>query len=477
MTVFNDFMNNYSKPARTGLLLGAALLLIGLAAASWWLFTPRYQLLFGNLRESSAAEVTKSLAEWKVPYRFTDGGAGIEVPADQVYDTRMKLVSAGVPSGGHVGFELFDHSDFGVTEFAQRVNYQRALQGELERSIAALPGVEVVRVHLTIRRPGLFVGQDDSSKASVAITMTPGEALNAQQVGGIRNLVASAVDGLSPKAVVVLGPAGVLPGGSASGGDQGGLLAQNEEQAGYEARVRERISDLLSQVFHIQTYRVSVDVRLNFDQDHKVSEHLVEQGADGNGLLVRKHVSGAGAVAGAGVAAEAGKDSKDSKEAAATPKQEDLDYAHGTEREEYARAPGRVERLSIAVLVPPTLDDAQMERLRQLVTAAAGLDDKRGDRLEITSVSDAAIEATPTVASPRAPEPASGRDAFVGANDHAMRDRLPTMLLVLVGLAGLVVGVVVVLLFRPRQARLRAEERDAVLKKLRSWLAEDGTAT
>ena len=109
-----------------------------------------------------------------MPYRFTDGGTGIEVPADQVYDTRMKLVSAGVPSGGHVGFELFDHSDFGVTEFAQRVNYQRALQGELERSIAALPGVELVRVHLTIRRPGLFVGQDDSSKASVAITMTSG---------------------------------------------------------------------------------------------------------------------------------------------------------------------------------------------------------------------------------------------------------------------------------------------------------------
>jgi flagellar M-ring protein FliF len=436
---------------------------------------PRYQLLFGNLRETTAAEVTKSLAEWKVPYRFTDGGTGIEVPADQVYETRMKLVSAGVPSGGHVGFELFDHSDFGVTEFAQRVNYQRALQGELERSIAALPGVELVRVHLTIRRPGLFVGQDDSSKASVAITMTSGEILTAQQVGGIRNLVASAVDGLSPNAVVVLGPTGVLPGGSTrASGEQGGLLAQNEEQAGYEGRVRERISDLLSQVFHIQSYRVSVDVRLNFDQEHRVSEHLVEQGADGNGLLVRKHISGTVPVADANKDA---KDAKDPKETATTQKQEDLDYAHGTERDEFSRAPGRVERMSIAVLVPPTLDDAQMERLRQLVTAAAGLDDKRGDRLEITSVSEAAMGATRPTDGAAMPDATVMSATAQVSNDHSTQDRSPTLWLVLAAMFGLIGGGVLMVLFNPRPPRLRNAERDAVLKKLRSWLAEDGTAT
>lgn len=473
MTVFKEFLNGYGKPARAGLLIGIALVLVGLAVTLWWLFMPRYQLLFGNLRESTAAEVTKSLAEWKVPYRFTGGGTGIEVPADQVYDTRMKLVSAGVPSGGHVGFELFDHSDFGVTEFAQRVNYQRALQGELERSIAALPGVELVRVHLTIRRPGLFVGQDDSSKASVAVTMTSGEVLTAQQVGGIRNLVASAVDGLTPNAVVVLGPTGVLPGGSAgASAEQSGLLAQNEEQAGYEGRVRERISDLLSQVFHIQSYRVSVDVRLNFDQEHRVSEHLVEQGPDGNGLLVRKHISGTGPIA------DASKEAKDAKDIATTQKQVDLDYAHGTERDEFSRAPGRVERMSIAVLVPPTLDDAQMERLRQLVTAAAGLDDKRGDRLEITSVSEAAMGATrPTDGTPATPDATVVSAATQVPDDHSPQERSPTLWLVLAGMLGLIAGGVLVVLFNPRPPRLRNAERDAVLKKLHSWLAEDGTAT
>jgi flagellar M-ring protein FliF len=470
MTVFDEFFSGYSKSARAGLIAGAVLVALGLAVALWWLFVPRYQLLFGNMRESAAAEVSKSLADWKVPYRFTEGGAGIEVPADQVYDLRMKLVSAGVPSGGHTGFELFDHSDFGVTEFAQRVNYQRALQGELERSIAAMAGVETVRVHLTIRRPGLFVGQDDSSKASVAIGMAPGESLTPQQVGGIRNLVASAVDGLSPNAVVVMGPSGVLQGGATTSGEQSGLLAQNEEQATYETRVRERISDLLSQVFHIPTYRVSVDVRLNFDQEHHVNEHLIADGPDSNGLLVHRHTTNSGGMA----TTEEGKD----KEPVTIQRQEDVDYAHGTEREEIARAPGRVERISVAVLVPPSLDDAQLQRLRQLVVAAAGIDEKRGDQLEITSVSDGLASPTPITAESAREAGAPVAVAQTDREESVAPDwRTRFFWVALAGALGLLIGGVLVVVVRPRQPRLRADEREAVLKKLRSWLAEDGTTT
>jgi len=470
-----DFYNSYSKSARTGLLIGAALVLLGLIAALWWLFTPRYQLLFGNLRENDAAEVSKSLTDWKIPYRYTDGGAGIEVPEDQVYDTRMKLVSAGVPSGGHVGFELFDHSDFGVTEFAQRVNYQRALQGELERSVAALPGVESVRVHLTIRRPGLFVGQDDSSKASVAVTMTPGEMLTPTQVAGIRNLVASAVDGLAANAVVVLGPNGVLAGGANGGSGGDGLMAQNEEQSGYENRVRERISDLLSQVFHISSYKVSVDARLNFDQVHQVSEHLVAQGQDGNGLLVHKRTSHSGSVA---APASNASTAPAAPANGAAQSQDELDYAHGTEREEISRAPGKVERLSIAVLVPPTLSEAEMDRLRKLVTAAAGLDSDRGDRLEIGSINtgatgDATIDGNPIL---NANQPLGEKIAEPRAG-AAPPDRLMNPWFAVIGLLGLVLGWLLSKAWHPAPIKLRVEEREAVLTKLRTWLAEGGTAS
>jgi flagellar M-ring protein FliF len=464
MTAF-DFLNNYSKPARNGLLIGAALVLLGMAAAMWWLFSPSYQLLFGNLAESDAAEVTKSLSEWKIPYRFTDDGTGIEVPKDQVYDTRMKLVSAGVPSGGHVGFELFNDSDFGVTEFAQRVNYQRALQGELERSISALPGVESVRVHLTIRRPGLFVGQSDSSKASVAVTMTPGEILTPQQVGGVRNLVASAVEGLDPAAVVVLGPTGVMAGG-ASGGGQNTLLVQNEEQSGYEAHVRERISDLLSSVFHLQQFRVSVDARLNFDQIRKVSERLIPQGVDGNGLVVRKRTSRSGSTAPVGTAATP----------TPTQDQDETDFAHGTEREEISTAPGKVERLSIAVLVPPSLSTAELDRLRKLVTAAAGLDIERGDRLEIGAISDSDRKVTsPSVSPLLQPEPMA--PAIVERERSVPNGGTVSLglWLALAGVIGLAIGWLFAAARRPAPPKLRYEEREQVLLRLRSWLAEGET--
>jgi flagellar M-ring protein FliF len=454
------FLENFSGGARTGLIAGAVLVLLGMAMALWWLCSPSYQLLFGALQETDAAEISKSLTEWKVPYRYTADGSGIEVPKDKVYDTRMKLVSAGVPSGGHVGFELFDDADFGVTEFAQRVNYQRAMQGELERSISALPGVEKVRVHLTIRRPGLFLGQDDSSKASVAITMVPGEALTPQQVGGVRNLVASAVDGLDPAKVVVLGPGGVLAGNS--GGD-GSLLGQNEEQSAYEEHVRSRIADLLGQAFHLQSFRVSVDARMNFDQVHRVSEKLLAQGDDGNGLLVRKHSTRSPAPAAApGASAGSGAE------------QDDLEYAHGSEREEISTAPGKVERLSVAVMVPPTLSSPEIDRLRKLVTAAAGLDASRGDRLEIASIAmngeegeqagnillDPNSQPVP-VAKPLPKAQPLGGFGMIG------------LWLALAGVLGLLGGWAIGGMNKRREPlRLRQEEREQVVLRLRSWLAE-----
>ncbi len=461
MTVLSDFQNSFSKLARTGLIIGGIVILLAMAAALWWVFSPSYQLLFGNLKETDAADVTKALAEWKVPYRFSSDGTAIEVPADQVYDTRMKLVSAGVPSGGHVGFELFNDADFGVTEFAQRVNYQRAIQGELERSIATLPGVQSVRVHLTIRRPGLFVGQDDTSKASVTVGMQPGGAITPQQVGGIRNLVASAVEGLTPNAVVVLGPSGVLQGG-ASASSQDGLMAQNEEQSGYEARVQERVSNMLSQVFHLQSFRVSVDARMNFDKVHKVSERLISQGQDGNGLLVRKRASKTGGAATA-------------ENTAGQTQQDEFEYAHGTEKEEISRATGQVERLSVAVLVPPSLNASELERLRKLVFVAAGLDLERGDRLEITAVNASTKESSALENNPLLNSDESF-DSLAPATMEAKSAQfnIPWIMLAAVAVGFLIVGWVLALVFRSSPKKLRPEERDAVLLKLRSWLAEDG---
>lgn len=452
------FYASLTPSARLRLFLGAGLILLLTAALLWWIFTPRQQLLFGNLREADAAEIVASLNEWKVPHEITDNGASITVATDQVYETRMRLVSAGVPKGGHVGFELFNDADFGVTEFAQRVNYQRALQGELERTIASLPGVQTARVHLTIRRPGLFVGQQESSKASVAVALHPSEALSRQQVNGIRSLVASAVEGLAADAVSVLDSNGALLAGSSTGVAVAGLDERSEEEARLSERLRARIVDLLGQVLRSEEFRVSVDVALNFDSVRQVSERPLLQ-PDGTALLVRKRSNS----------------SDNADRNGRNQNQEDTEYVHGTAREEISRAPGRVERVSVAIVLPPTMDEFEVQRVRSLITAAAGIDMNRGDQLEVLRLgrgdrrwqTGATANDQVGVQAPLVP-PAATEESYFSANQLLNRKWL------LAAAGGLLLGLILAVGLQRRPRALRANEREAVLAKLRSWLAEGG---
>ncbi len=457
----SNFYHALQRPARITLILGVVLLLGLTVAALWWVLTPRQQLLFGNMNERDAAEVVASLNEWKVPHTITDGGAGITVDADTVYDTRMRLVSAGVPSGGHVGFELFNDSDFGVTEFAQRVNYQRALQGEIERTIAALPGVSSARVHLTIRRPGLFADQHDDSKASVALALQPGQRLSRNQINGVRSLVAASVEGLSPTQVSVLDSDGALLAGASNDGTADtDLLGHAEEDLRLENRLKARIEDLLGQVLHDGEFRVSVDATLNFDSVREVNERPLAPGADGTGVLANKRVKHS-----------AGGDGSQNQN------EEETSFVHGTARQEIARAPGRIESLAVAVIVPPTLEESEVERIRSLVAAAVGINESRGDRLEVSRLgrggrwNDVAAERS-------VPAPVVDGDAGRGASTMSplpARSTSSWLRWALIAAGGALLGGVLMLAVQKRPKRLSAKEREAVVAKMRGWLAEGGT--
>lgn len=359
------FYQSLAQGARRGLLAGLIVLALGTVAAMWWVFSPREALLFGNLKEADAAEIAAALEEWKIPHHFTADGTGIMVDEEQMHALRMRLVSAGVPRGGHVGFELFDDNEFGVTEFAQRINYQRALQGEIERTIATVPGVQSARVHLSIRRPGLFLADEAQSKASVALTLVPGTTLERKQVAGIRNLVASAVDGLQAQSVVVVGPSGLQL--------QGGLNPESAIEASGTAEelasaLEAKISKVVAQALNGQQAAISVNVAMNFDRVHTTSERLLGSPGKEHGLLVRSNRNGDRAPEGA------------------TPGSllnEQLEYAHGRERQEVTRATGAIDRITVAILLPATVPAAQQNHLRRLAAAAAGLDFDRGDSLEL----------------------------------------------------------------------------------------------
>jgi len=206
-----------SPAGQIALVAGAALLIGALMIGAWLLFfRPSYAVLFKDLRPADAAAVVAELEKNKTPYRLADGGATILAPAKTVDATRLELMSAELPLKGAVGFELFNKSDMGLTEFAQRINYQRALQGELARTIMAMEAVETARVHLSLSEPTIFRDDRRAPKASVTIATRPGKSLSPGAVRGVRRLVAAAVPDLEATDVVVLDERGELAGQEAT---------------------------------------------------------------------------------------------------------------------------------------------------------------------------------------------------------------------------------------------------------------------
>ena len=438
--------------ARWGLAIGLAVILLGTLAALYWLFSSRQALLFGNLPEAEAAEVAAALEEWKVPHGFTEDGAGILVDQEQLHNLRMRLVSAGIPTGGHTGYELFDDNEFGVTEFAQRINYQRALQGELERTIAALPGVQDVRVHLSIRRTGLFLDDAGQSKASVALSLAPGRQLERRQLTGIRNLVASAVEGLAPESVVIVGPSGLQLGG----GGEGELAAAEQSESSRElgTALESRLQRLLAEALPGKQASVSVDVTMNFDRVHRTSERLLGRAGSDDGVIVKRSSNGARPP-------EAG--------APVAMLNEQVEYAHGTEREEVVRAAGKVERISVAVMLPHSVSTAEQGRLQRLLSAAAGLDLARGDRLEIALAPEPVVARTAADMSDRV----AGSEMKGASPASASMSRswlawaaLPAWLL------GLAMGALLLGRRASSPRLLNAAESEAAARKIRIWLAD-----
>ena len=215
-------------PIRQIVMLGIGLAaLVAIAVASvMWARTPDWKVLFANLSDKDGGAVVASLSQMNVPYRFAEGGGAILVPGNQVHDARLKLASQGLPRGGLVGFELMENQRFGVTQFQERLNFQRGLEGELSRSIQALPVVQAARVHLALPAQNGFLRDQQKPSASVVLSLYPGRTLDATQLAGIVHLVSSSVSDLSPKAVSVVDGQGNLLTNQADTASPQGLDAQ-----------------------------------------------------------------------------------------------------------------------------------------------------------------------------------------------------------------------------------------------------------
>jgi flagellar M-ring protein FliF len=262
-------------PLRNKLLMGAGLAVLAacVLAITLWSNQGDYRPLFTGLSDKDGGAVIAQLAQMNVPYRNEPGGI-ISVPAGQVYDLRMKLASQGLPKGGTVGFELMDKSSIGQTQFSERLNFQRGLEGELVRTITAMADVADARVHLALPQQNGFFREQQKPSASVMLTLRGGRVLDRNQIAGIVHLVSSSVPELSPKNVSVVDQTGALL-SATSDNNTGGL---DDQQLLYKQRVEasyvKRIQELLEPVVGKDNLRTTVTADLDFNQVEATAEEF-----------------------------------------------------------------------------------------------------------------------------------------------------------------------------------------------------------
>ncbi|WP_312262665.1 flagellar basal-body MS-ring/collar protein FliF [Candidatus Igneacidithiobacillus taiwanensis] len=261
-----------SMPAnrRFAFLVVVAALLAVLLVASLWHGSGNYQVLYAGLSDRDGGQVIAELQKLNVPFRITDGGTVITVPSDIVYSTRMKLAAAGLPHGDGMSFELLDHEPMGTSDFVEHVNYQRALEGSLQRTIASLGEVEHARVHLAIPKPSVFLDQEEKPTASVMVSLYPGRQLSAAQVAGIIHLVAASVPGLEDKNVTVVDQHGDL---LSSNGSQPTDLqpSQLAYQQQVDAQYQKRIKAIISPIVGSNGVHVAVAADVDFAKSESSS--------------------------------------------------------------------------------------------------------------------------------------------------------------------------------------------------------------
>jgi len=257
----------------------AALVVAGIVAALMFSRQPDYRVLFSNLSDKDGGAIVTQLASMNVPYKYTEGGGAIMIPADRIHDVRLKLATQGLPKGAVSGFEIMESSKFGITQFQERVNYQRALEGELTRSILGLSAVQNARVHLAMPNQNGFFREQQKPTASVLLTLYPGRMLDRTQIAGIVHLVSSSVPEMLPSAVSVVDDSGKLLSQAPNPDESPVDLQQLMYQQQLEKQYTQRILDILEPVVGKGNVKAQVTAELDFSRSEQTSEtHGPNQG-------------------------------------------------------------------------------------------------------------------------------------------------------------------------------------------------------
>ncbi len=419
-------LSKFSINQRMIILVALAGSIAGLIAIALWTQQPDMQVLFTNLNPEDASGIVDKLKETKVPYETTGGGTTVLVPSAQVHELRLQLATQGLPHGGGVGFEIFDRTSIGMSDFVQKLNYRRALQGELARTIAQMPEIERARVHLATPERRLFSNDENRARASVVVSLRNGQALAKTQVNGIVHLVASSVEGLQVKDVTVVDGHGRLLSSASGSDDAAGLTgSQLEHQRTLEKDIETRIQTMLERIVGVNKAVVRVSSILDFRKIETTEERF-----DPNSQVVRSEQRGqekangsngvSGGVPGVqsnvpdGTTAEPAQTSSSANQT----KNETVNYEISRTVSRVVESSGSIKQLSVAVLVDGMYEtvktagsvksatdaaktyvarsEEDMKRIEEIVKKAMGYSAERQDQVQVTNVQfDIATEDPP----------------------------------------------------------------------------------
>lgn len=386
-----SFWQGLGTIGRFGLITCSLCVIVATGVAGYFLLRVDYQVLFADLSQQDAAAIGSELDRLKIPYMVSEqhsGGEVILVDKNDVYKTRIKLMGRDIPLHGAVGFELFNNNDFGMTEFAQKINYQRALQGELTRTILSLTEIRDARVMLALPEQGLFKQATSKAKASVTLTFKPGKSLGSDQVVGIQRLVSSSVPGIASQDVTIVDQNGIaltrVAGDDDAGVDQS--TASLDIKKDTENYLSRKASDVLEHALGTGQALASVDVSLNMDHVQTTVEDVIpvpgKRDAVQKGVVVHERETVHDVSAPLSSRMRAG----EGGEPLGGGSQREVEYAVGRRVEKVISQPGSIRRIQVVAIVKKSLDAVQQEQIRKLVAASVGASPDRGDTVVVQSI-------------------------------------------------------------------------------------------
>ena len=403
MDGFQNFFNGFSTYIKrfnlTQILLMVAIFLIsviGILVVAGVFKTINYGVLYSNLPVDEAGEVTEKLTELGIDYQLADGGKTIKVPSEKVYQTRISLASLGMPTGGSAGYSIFDKTNLGMTDFVQKVNFRRALEGELARTISDLEEVKAARVHIVLPENRLFEEDQKQATASVVLKLSGAGSLSKRQLTGITHLVSSSVEGLRADNITIVDNWGNLLTSVQGANPLVSLSAtQLEMKKSVESYLESKAQSLLSSALGHSRAVVRIDAELDFDQVTKSMENY-----DPDQVAVRSEERQE--FSSSDSSASIGYDTLNSR-GSELSERVITNYEVSRSTESLISSVGGIKKLSIAVMVDGRYDEvenengdiekqyiprdeAELQKLSAIVKRAVGFNDTRNDQFDIVNI-------------------------------------------------------------------------------------------